>query len=199
MTWLPIIISNMLAGTITAAPGSSSSSAAAHAPRAALLSTIPYVFGGASTLLLAWHADRANERTLHFAAVYVAGGAVLACFVPMYRAAFAAGFVALVVGMMTVFAGQPVMICRVRGERVVWLGSIQTVGAPWQTGNTAERCIHNHIALRLLLRIVASPRNNLPAALAPFSLQISSRAMQAVLCYVSTPAVLCCSAPCRPS
>jgi hypothetical protein len=117
MTWLPIIISNMLAGTITAGGGSSGS--AAHAPSAALLSTIPYVFGGASTILLAWHADRVNERTLHFAAVYVAGGAVLACFVPMYSAAFAAGFVALVVGMMAVFAGQPVMTCRVRGEELV--------------------------------------------------------------------------------
>jgi hypothetical protein len=114
MTWLPIIISNMLVGTITAGGGSSGT--AAHAPRAALLSTIPYIFGGTSTVLLAWHADRVNERTLHFAAVYVAGGAVLACFVPMYSAAFAAGFVALVVGMMAVFAGQPVMTCRVRGE-----------------------------------------------------------------------------------
>lgn len=114
MTWLPIIISNMLAGTITA--GGGSSSAASHTQRAALLSAIPYIFGGASTLLLAWHADRANERSLHCAAVYVAGGAVLACFVPMYRAGFAAGFVALVVGMMAVFAGQPVMTCRMRGE-----------------------------------------------------------------------------------
>uniref|UniRef100_A0A383VZ56 Major facilitator superfamily (MFS) profile domain-containing protein n=1 Tax=Tetradesmus obliquus TaxID=3088 RepID=A0A383VZ56_TETOB len=114
MTWLPIIISNMLAGTITA--GGGSSSAASHTQRAALLSAIPYIFGGASTLLLAWHADRVNERSLHCAAVFVAGGAVLACFVLMYQAGFAAGFVALVVGMMAVFAGQPVMTCRVRAS-----------------------------------------------------------------------------------
>jgi len=113
-SFLPLIISNMLSGTVLSA-ASATAGAHQHSVHAALLATVPHLVAFLSTLLVAWHADRTNEKTAHVGVPYVLGAVVLACFGAVSRVSLVGGFVVLTVAMGLAFGGQSTMCARVAG------------------------------------------------------------------------------------
>ena len=119
------MISNLLRGTALSS-ASVSAGAGTSSVHAALLATIPYAVAVLSTLAVAAHADRRNEKTAHVGVPYVIGAAVLACFGPVARASTAGGFVMLTAAMGLLYGGQSTMCARVAGER----GGLKPAWAP---------------------------------------------------------------------
>jgi hypothetical protein len=114
-SWMPIIIKNMLAGTALQSSRSSGGSSATNTLHATLLASIPYFGAAIGMWLNTWSAVRLRERTLH-GVPCIFCGILLALFEPLYRAAFAAGFAALVMAIACAYCGQSSMFARVTGE-----------------------------------------------------------------------------------
>ncbi|KAF8068182.1 abaQ [Scenedesmus sp. PABB004] len=150
-SWMAIIIKNMLAGTALTGSTSSGGSSAVNTLHATLLSAIPYFCAGLAMVANAWSANRLRERTLHVALPCIFGGVVLACFEPLYRAAFVAGFVVIVIAISSAYSGQSVMFARVADlldteHAGVGLAIFNAVGAagggfagPWIVGAFVQR------------------------------------------------------------
>eukprot|EP00775_Hariotina_reticulata_P006568 gene6568-6796_t len=136
VSWLPLIIKSMLVGTapsqVTSAGGGSSGASGVNTT-AALLSGIPYLCAACTSVIVAWSSDRqANLKVkdLHIIIPCTIAGVVLACFTPLNKASFAAGFVALVIAMSGAYAGQGLMFARVAVAAALGgLGGPALVGA----------------------------------------------------------------------
>lgn len=112
--FLPLMISNMLSGTLLSS-ASATAGAKHHSVQAALLSTVPYFVAFVSTMLVAWHADRVGEKTAHVGVPYVIGAVVLCCFGPVASVSTRGGFAMLTLAMAFAFGGQSTMCARVAG------------------------------------------------------------------------------------
>lgn len=118
-TWLPVVVQNMLSGTALANSTSSGLQPGSDgkAPtRAILLTGIPSLTAAVVMVLVAWHSDRVNEKSLHVAVPYLLGGLFLLCYTPMASLSFAAGFVGLVIAMTAANAATGVISSRVVGK-----------------------------------------------------------------------------------
>eukprot|EP00775_Hariotina_reticulata_P006565 gene6565-6793_t len=129
VAWLPLIIKNMLVGTAVSESSSTGGSSGASGVNttAALLSGIPYLCAACTSVIVAWSSDRQAKwkvKEMHIIIPCTIAGVVLACFTPLYKANFAAGFVALVIAMSGAYSGQGLMFARVAGcNRISLLAS----------------------------------------------------------------------------
>ncbi|KAI8472374.1 MAG: major facilitator superfamily domain-containing protein [Monoraphidium minutum] len=112
--WLPIIISNLLNGTVLTS-ATSVGGGRATSVKATLLSTVPYFFAAISLMAVAWSSDRTGEKTAHVAIPVVLSGAVLSCFGAVARRSAVGGFVILTASLGLAFAGQSTLVARAAG------------------------------------------------------------------------------------
>jgi hypothetical protein len=117
-SWIAIIIKNMLAGTVLTNSTSTGGSSSTNSLHATLLSAIPYCGAAIAMWVVASSSARFKEKELHIGVPWLVGGICLAFFQPLYKRAFEAGFIVIVIALTLAYSSQSVMFARVTGEAV---------------------------------------------------------------------------------
>ncbi|KIY93761.1 hypothetical protein MNEG_14201 [Monoraphidium neglectum] len=112
--WIPIIVSNLLNGSLLS-DATSVGGGSRNSVQAALLSAIPYICAALSLVAVAWSADRHNEKTAHVAIPVILSGITLSCFGVVGRHSAVGAFVILTASLGLAFAGQSTLVARAAG------------------------------------------------------------------------------------
>ena len=140
---LPCIISankqNLLSGCVLSSTASVAASQGSSGLLPVALSLVPYSLAALLSYAVAHSAQRRDEHFFHVAACQLAAGISLALFAPLARAAVAAGFVSLALGLALNAAGN--------GPGVALVGRLcrgpeQVGGQARGEGDGALRCVY---------------------------------------------------------
>jgi hypothetical protein len=115
-SWMAIIIKNMLAGTVLTNSTSTGGNSSTNSLHATLLSAVPYFCAAIGMWIMASSSHRFREKEFHVGIPYVLGGICLACFEPLYKRSFAAGFIVIVAALTLAYSSDSVFFSRLTGK-----------------------------------------------------------------------------------
>jgi hypothetical protein len=103
------------AGTVLVDSTSSGGTSRVNSLHATLLSAIPYTTAALAMWAVACSSHHFKEKPLHVGVPWVVGGMELTFFEPVFRAAFAGGFVIITIALTLAYSSQNVCFARVTG------------------------------------------------------------------------------------
>lgn len=100
LTFSPIIINNLLNGTALSNTATVAAAAGSRSLKPVAMSVVPYALAAATSLLVAWSAQRRGEQFFHVAGCIFVSGVLLALLPVIIQASAAAGFATMCLVIM---------------------------------------------------------------------------------------------------